>query len=86
MNENDSNGKLPQVPVLTPETVTPKEAEKSVSSEEVMPSQDPMQAASKNHRSMKILLGSLAVILLAGAVTIAILAKTGAFSKDKGNR
>ena len=83
MNENDSNGKLPQVPVLTPETVTPKEAEKSVSSEEVMPSQDPMQAASKSHRSMKILLGSLAVILLAGAVTIAILAKTGAFSKDK---
>ncbi len=83
MNETDSNGKLPQMPVLTPETLAPKGAEISVPSEAVTPSQEPEQATSKSHRSMKILIGSLAVLLLAGAVTIAILAKTGVFSKDK---
>ncbi len=83
MNETDSNGKLPQMPVLTPETLAPKGAEISVPSEAVTPSQEPEQATSKSHRSMKILIGSLAVLLLAGAVTIAILAKTGAFSKEK---
>lgn len=77
MNEKDPYEKLSQSPVLSPETVAPKRVE-------VVPSSEgPEQTVSKNTRGTKILVGSLAALLLVGGVTIGILAKTGAFSKEK---
>ena len=79
MSELDPNGKLQKTPVLSPETLSPKKEEASVVSDAVSPE----QVSTKNHRGMKILIGSLGAVLLAGAVTLAVLAKAGAFSKEK---
>ncbi len=77
MNEKDPKESLPQAHILTPETVALKQTE-SVSS-----SEDMERSASKNNRGTKILIGSLATLLIAGSVTVGILAKSGAFSKTK---
>lgn len=77
MNEKDPDERLSLSPVLSPETIASKRVEPEVLSEE------PEQAVSKSNRGTKILIGSLATLLLAGGVTIAILAGTGAFSKAK---
>ena len=77
MNEKDPDERLSLSPVLSPETIASKRVEPEVLSEE------PEQAVSKSNRGTKILIGSLATLLLAGGVTIAILAGTGAFSKEK---
>ena len=83
MNENDTNEKLPQSPVLSPETLSPKRAEESAPSVEALPSEEPEGISKEDHRGAKILIGSLGALLLAGTVTFAVLAKTGAFSKKK---
>ena len=79
MNEKDPNGKLPQAPVLSPETVEPYRKRTTTSSDEVSPS----QVSSKNNRGTKILIGSCATLLLAGAVTTVVLTRPGVFSKAK---
>ncbi len=79
MNEKDPNGKLPQAPVLSPETVEPYRKRTVNSSDEVSPS----RAASKNSRGTKILIGSCAALLMAGAITTVVLTRPGVFSKAK---
>ncbi len=83
MNEKEPNGNLPQAPILSPETLAPKRPESSALTDSVSPSKELEQDVLKKNRGTKILVGSLAALLLTGSVTLAILAKSGAFSKEK---
>ena len=75
MNEKDPNGNLPQSPLLSPDTLTPKSVEPPKPSNDVEPPKE-----QKNTKT-KILIGSIAALLIVGTATVAVLAKTGAFSK-----
>ncbi|MBR5976071.1 MAG: hypothetical protein IK020_12960 [Clostridiales bacterium] len=81
MNEKDPNGTLPQAPVLSPETLTPNHLEPPIPPESLPPEVPNLMPT--NHHGSKILIGSIAVLLLIGAVTLGVLAKSGAFSKEK---
>ncbi|MBP5491602.1 MAG: hypothetical protein J6Y08_02035 [Clostridiales bacterium] len=81
MSEKDPNGKLPQAPILTPDILTPEKREPAIPSDEVASSKEKKQKSSENQLSMKFLIGSVATLLLACAVALTVLVKTGAFSK-----
>ena len=82
MNENEPNGKSLS-PILSPETFAQKYPEPKIPLGTESSENETEKASSKAHRRKMILFGSLAVILVAGAVTAAVLITTGAFSKDK---